>query len=218
MNLAQRKVRLLLKLRKAGVIDHEVLAAIERIPRELFVPSPFIDQAYEDQALPIGSGQTISQPQIVALMTQALNIQKHHKILEIGTGSGYQTAVLAQLARRVYTIERHKSLLTQAEQRLVQLRLYNVTSLLGDGSKGWPSQAPFDRIIVTAAAAERPQNLLDQLGKDGILVVPIGDEHGAQELIKIEHGPQAWRETKLTDVRFVPLVSGNDIQRISNGA
>lgn len=207
MSLAQRKVRLLLKLRKAGIVDHEVLAAMERIPREMFVPPQFHDQAYENQALPIGSGQTISQPQIVAMMTQALDLNKSHKVLEIGTGSGYQTAVLSQLARRVYSMERHEALLKVAETRFQELRLRNITTLATDGARGWNAQAPFDRIIVTAAASVRPQALLDQLGENGILVVPIGEEHGAQELVKIERGADSWRESKLTDVRFVPLVS-----------
>ena len=218
MNLAQRKVRLLLKLRKAGINNHDVLKAIERLPRELFIPAQFTDQAYEDQALPIGSGQTISQPHIVAIMTQALDVNRSHKVLEIGTGSGYQTAVLAQLARRVYSIERQQLLLAQAEERLVKLRLHNTITLLGDGSRGWRSQAPFDRIIVTAAAAERPQSLLDQLAEGGILVVPIGDEHGIQELVKIERGTHVWRETKLTDVRFVPLISHDNLKQVSRGA
>ncbi|HEX2582340.1 MAG TPA: protein-L-isoaspartate(D-aspartate) O-methyltransferase [Dongiaceae bacterium] len=208
MNLAQRKARLILSLRKAGINDHEVLKAIERIPRELFLPPQFHDQAYEDQALPIGSGQTISQPRIVAQMTQALELQRTHKVLEIGTGSGYQAAVLARLCRRVYSIERHKPLLEEAQARFAALHLSNITVLWSDGSKGWPAQAPFDRIIVTAASEGRPPALLDQLAENGIAVMPLGAEHGHQKLVRIERGAGGWRETVLADVRFVPLISG----------
>jgi protein-L-isoaspartate(D-aspartate) O-methyltransferase len=196
-------------LRRAGVTDSNVLNALERIPREAFVLPHFHDQAYEDQALPIAQGQTISQPQIVAMMTEALRVTKLHKVLEIGTGSGYQTAVLSKLARRVYTIERWKSLLDEAEGRFKHLRIHNVTSKCADGSKGWKEQAPFDRIIVTAAAAEMPQMLVEQLAVDGIMVLPLGAERGDQVLervTKLNDGTLK-RET-LADVRFVPLVAG----------
>ena len=159
MSLAARKIRLIMLLRRSGINDTAVLAAVERIPREDFVPESFHDQSYEDKALPIGQGQTISQPQIVALMTQALELTPRHKVLEIGTGSGYQAAVLSRLSRRVYTIERHRPLLQEAEQRFAKLRIHNITSIAGDGMKGWPAQAPFDRIIITAAAAELPETL-----------------------------------------------------------
>jgi protein-L-isoaspartate(D-aspartate) O-methyltransferase len=207
--LAQHKIRLIMHLRRAGVTDSAVLNAIERVPREAFVLPHFHDQAYEDQALPIAQGQTISQPQIVAMMTEALRLTKSHKVLEIGTGSGYQTAVLARLARRVYTIERFKSLLDGAEARFKQLRLHNITSKCADGSRGWKEQAPFDRIIVTAAAAETPQTLVGQLAVDGIMVLPIGPERGEQVLERITKlaDGSLQRET-LAEVRFVPLVSG----------
>jgi len=154
-----KKLRLIMELRRGGVSDQHVLGAIERIPRELFVPATFVDQAYENVALPIGRGQTVSQPLVVAHMTEALEVGARHKVLEIGTGSGYQAAVLAKLCRRVYSIERHRELLREAEQRLAKLRIHNVTLRFGDGTKGWPEQAPFDRIIVTAAAVELPSRI-----------------------------------------------------------
>ena len=215
MSLAARKIRLIMLLRRSGITDTAVLAAIERIPREEFLPESFHDQAYEDKALPIGQGQTISQPQIVALMTQALEVTNRHKVLEIGTGSGYQTAVLSRLARRVYTIERHRPLLQEAEKRLTHLQLHNITAIAGDGMKGWPAQAPFDRIIVTAAAAELPQTLLAQLAVGGIMVLPIGPERGDQELIKVRRTEAGLETEKLCDVRFVPLLPGVPQERAS---
>ena len=209
MSLAARKIRLIMSLRRAGVTDSAVLNALERVPREAFVLPHFHDQAYEDQALPIAQGQTISQPQIVAMMTEALQVTKSHKVLEFGTGSGYQTAVLSRLARRISTIERFKSLLDEAEARFKQLRIHNITSKCADGSKGWKEQAPFDRIIVTAAAPELPQALADQLAVGGIMVVPIGAERGDQVLERItkQADGSLQRET-LIEVRFVPLVAG----------
>ena len=159
-----------------------MLGAIERVPREAFVAPAFNDQAWENVALPISHGQTISQPLVVALMTQALEAGDRHKVLEIGTGSGYQTAVLAKLCRRVFTIERHRGLLKEAEQRLAELKIHNVTTRFGDGTKGWPEQSPFDRIIITAAGPEVPAVLLDALAEGGVLVAPVGDERREQEL------------------------------------
>jgi len=208
MSLAARKIRLIMGLRRAGITDTAVLAAIERIPREAFVTPHFHDQAYEDTALPIAHGQTISQPQIVALMSEALHVKKTHKVLEIGTGSGYQTAVLSRLARRVYSIERYRSLLQEAEQRLHTLRLHNITTRCADGSKGWPEQAPFDRIIVTAAAAAVPDALVQQLAAGGIMIVPLGPERGEQKLVRITKTDTGIDTETLTDVRFVPLVAG----------
>ena len=208
MSLQARKIRLIMSLRRAGITDTRVLAALERIPRENFVLPHFHDQAYEDQALPIAQGQTISQPQIVALMTEALQVEKMHKVLEIGTGSGYQAAVLSRLARRVYTIERFQSLLKEAEARFHALRIHNITSKVADGAKGWKEQAPFDRIIVTAAADSVPQILLDQLAEGGIMVVPVGAERGDQVLLRLTKTPDGVRQEILTDVRFVPLVGG----------
>jgi protein-L-isoaspartate(D-aspartate) O-methyltransferase len=208
MSLAARKIRLIMALRRSGIVDTAVLNAVERIPREDFVPEAFHDQSYEDKALPIGQGQTISQPQIVAMMTQALALTPRHKVLEIGTGSGYQAAVLSRLARRVYTIERHRPLLQEAEQRFAKLRIHNITSIAGDGMKGWPAQAPFDRIIITAAAAELPETLLAQLAVGGIMVLPIGPERGDQELFKLRRTEAGFESDKLCDVRFVPLLPG----------
>lgn len=215
MSLAARKIRLIMALRRSGVTDTAVLAAMERIPREAFVPEAFHDQAYEDKALPIGQGQTISQPQIVALMTQALELTPRHKVLEIGTGSGYQSAVLARLARRVYTIERHKALLAEAERRFAALRIHNITAISGDGMKGWPAQAPFDRIIVTAAAAGMPETLLAQLAVGGIMVLPLGPERADQELVRVRRLEAEVTTEKLCVVRFVPLLPGMPAERAS---
>ena len=208
MTIAARKIRLIMQLRRAGINDTDVLSAIERIPRETFVPESFRDQAYEDMALPIGQGQTLSQPQVVAAMTQALRANRRLKVLEIGTGSGYQAAVLAKLCRRLYTIERHRELLAVAEERFAELRLHNITCRAGDGSKGWPEQAPFTRIIVTAAAAEMPAALLDQLTPGGILIVPIGRPGAMQELVRLTRRESGFTEELLGPVRFVPLVEG----------
>ena len=205
-----RKIRLLMSLRRSGVTDTKVLGAIERIPREVFVPPAFQDQAYEDMALPIGMGQTISQPLVVALMTQALQAGDRHKVLEIGTGSGYQAAVLAKLCRRLYTIERHKELLDLAQRRFAELRLHNITALCGDGMRGWPEQAPFDRIIVTAAHAgdDPPPALVEQLGIGGILVIPMGDDRRSQRVVRVRRGEDGLSREDLWPVRFVPLLPG----------
>jgi protein-L-isoaspartate(D-aspartate) O-methyltransferase len=202
------KLRLLMELRRNGIADDKVLGTIERVPREKFVPATFWDQAYENVALPIGNGQTISQPYVVARMTEALELGDRHKVLEIGTGSGYQTAVLARLCRRVFSIERHRALLRQAELRLAELRLHNVTVRYGDGTKGWPEQAPFDRIIVTAAAAELPAQLTESLAMGGILVAPIGEERREQRLVRIRRDESGFTTEELGIVRFVPLVAG----------
>jgi protein-L-isoaspartate(D-aspartate) O-methyltransferase len=208
VSIAARKIRLIMELRRAGISDTGVLSAIERIPREVFVPGPFQDQAYENRTLPIGRGQTLSQPQVVALMTQALEAGRRSKVLEIGTGSGYQTAVLARLCRRVYTIERYRELLRDAERRFAQLRLHNITTHRGDGSRGWPAQAPFERIIVTAAAAEVPGELVDQLAPDGVMVLPIGGRNREQTLLRLRRAAAGIVEEPLGPVRFVPLVGG----------
>ncbi|HZH27090.1 MAG TPA: protein-L-isoaspartate(D-aspartate) O-methyltransferase [Azospirillaceae bacterium] len=207
MTIEARKIRLIMHLRRSGVVDTAVLSALERIPREAFLPPTFHDQAYEDMALPIGLGQTISQPLIVALMTQALEVQDRMKVLEIGTGSGYQTAVLAKLARRVYTIERHRPLLVEAEQRLKSLRIHNVTSKWGDGIRGWPEQAPFDRIIVTAAAGtEPPKDLTDQLSIGGLLVIPLAVDRRDQRVVRFRRTEDGLAREDLWPVRFVPLL------------
>lgn len=205
-----RKIRLLMKLRLAGVNDTKVLGAIERVPREAFVPENFLDQAYDDIALPIGLDQTISQPFVVAKMTQALDLNDRHKVLEIGTGSGYQTAILARLCRRVYSIERHKPLLDQALKKLEMLRVHNVTAKAGDGTLGWPEQAPFERIIVTAAHSTEspPQALLDQLADGGIMIIPLEDQGHMQHICLVMRRSDSFETKKLFGVRFVPLVKG----------
>lgn len=201
-------VRLIMELRGAGITDARVLGAIERVPREIFLPDTFKDQAYENVALPIGHGQTISQPLVVALMTEALDVGDRHKVFEIGTGSGYQTAVLARLCRRIFTLERHRGLLKEADKRFAELRLHNVTSRFGDGTKGWPEQAPFDRIMITAAAPELPTNLLDSLTEGGVLVAPVGEDRRDQQLIRVRRRDGAFLTEELGLVRFVPLVAG----------
>jgi protein-L-isoaspartate(D-aspartate) O-methyltransferase len=202
------KIRLVMELRRSGVTDTRVLSAIERVPREEFTPPSFRDQAYEDTALPIGHGQTLSQPSVVGLMSQALETGPRMKVLEVGTGSGYQAAILAQLCRRVYTIERHKPLLDEAEARFKKLRLHNITTRLGDGWLGWPEQAPFDRIIVTAAPPSVPQTLMDQLAPDGLIVLPLGSEKRSQRLVRIRKTESGPVQEDIAPVRFVPMVKG----------
>jgi protein-L-isoaspartate(D-aspartate) O-methyltransferase len=200
--------RLILALRTQGVTDPAVLNAIETTPRELFTPDLFKERAFEDSALPIACGQTISQPFIVGLMTQALQVEPRSRVLEIGTGSGYQTTILSKLSRLVYTIERYRTLMREAEGRFQALGLTNVITKFGDGGKGWPEQAPFDRIMVTAAAPGEPKALLSQLKPAGILVAPIG-KGPVQELRRYTgDGKGGFTVEALTDVRFVPLLDG----------
>ena len=208
MTTPAHKVRLVLALRQSGITDTRILSAIERVPRELFVPPLFRDQAYEDMALPIGHGQTLSQPAVVARMLEALELSDRMKVLEVGTGSGYHAAVMAPLCRRLYTIERHRALLLEAEKRFAELGLHNVTTMAGDGMAGWPQQAPFDRISITAAAVEPPPELLDQLAIGGIMVVPIGKPGRTQALMRVERTDDGIAMSEITAVRFVPLVPG----------
>ena len=208
MTIAARKIRLIMQLRRTGIADTAVLSAIERIPREAFVPESFQDQSYEDMTLPIGRGQTLSAPSVVALMTQALGTDRRTKVLEIGTGTGYQAAVLSRLCRRLYTVERHRELLGEAERRFLKLRLHNITTRLGDGARGWPEQAPFTRIIVTAAAEIVPATLVEQLAPGGVMVVPVGRQGGDQALLRLTREADGIREETLDSVRFVPLVAG----------
>lgn len=205
------RIRLVLGLRKGGITETRVLAAMEQVPREMFVPETFRDHAYDATALPIGHQQTVSEPLVVAQMTQALEVGERHKILEIGTGSGYQATVLARLCRRLYTIERHADLLREAEARFAHLRLTNITSQVGDGTLGWPRQAPFDRIMVTAAAAVVPETLVGQLAVGGIMVVPVGAPGGSQRLVRVRRDENSTETEELLDVRFVPLVNGLEI-------
>lgn len=207
-----KRIRLIMDLRRKGITDTSVLSAMETVPRDYFVPDAVKDQAWEDMALPIGRGQTISQPLVVACMTQAMGLSDQDKVLEIGTGCGYQTAVLCKLARRVYTIERHKPLQVDAERRFEDLKIRNVTALAADGMKGWPrmhgiDQAPFDKIIVTAAARSKPpEALLNQLKLGGVMIIPVG-ESGNQTLRCYRKETIETTSVKdLMPVRFVPLL------------
>ena len=203
-----RKARLILGLRSQGVTEPAVLAAMERTPRDLFTPDLFQERAWEDSALPIACGQTISQPYIVGLMTQALKLEPRSRVLEIGTGSGYQTTILARIARLVYTVERYRTLLGEAEERFKTLGLLNIVTRFGDGGEGWPEQAPFDRILVTAAAQTEPKTLLAQLKPSGVLVAPVG-KGPVQSLIRYTgDGKGAFSKETLCEVRFVPLLEG----------
>jgi protein-L-isoaspartate(D-aspartate) O-methyltransferase len=202
-----KKIRLIMHLRSLGVAETDVLAALERVPRDIFVPKAMQDQAYEDIAIPIGRGQTISQPYVVASMTAALQLSDRDKVLEIGTGSGYQACVLAHLSRRVYTIERHRPLLQRAEQMFDHLKLRNITSIAGDGMKGWSMQAPFDKIICTACAmTEPPQAFFDQLKVGGIMVVPIERQQSQVLRSYKKEGEDTYAIKDLMPVRFVPLL------------
>ena len=201
-------MKYLLMLKNNGIRDQRVLHAMELIPRDPFATGAFQDRAYEDTALPIASGQTLSQPSIVGKMTQALNAGPRDKVLEIGTGTGFQAAVLSQLARRVYTVERFAKLAQTANRTLNDLGLVNVTVITGDGSLGLPNQAPFDRIILTAAAEDPPANLLAQLKEGGIMVLPVGQSSTVQTLIKITKNSDGLDYEELQEVRFVPLVAG----------
>jgi protein-L-isoaspartate(D-aspartate) O-methyltransferase len=205
--LDPRMIQLVMTLRGCGVTNAKVLAAIENTPRDAFVPDRFGDQAYADRALPIDCGQTISQPFVVAHMTQALQIDDRCKVLEIGTGSGYQASILAHLARRVYTIERYRTLSKEAEARFEELRLSNIVTRVGDGSVGWPEQAPFDRIILTASAPSRPVEILGQLKDGGIAIAPVNRDK-TQFLVRYERTGSTFTETDLMEVRFVPMIKG----------
>ena len=201
-------VWLMAELRDKGVNDDAVLAVLESLPRDMFLPDLFKDRAYDDVALPIAHHQTLSQPSIVGRMTQALELGDRMKVLEIGTGSGYQAAVLAKLCRRLYTVERHPALLKDAEQRFDQLGLVNITTRLGDGSLGWPEQAPFERIMVTAAAADVPDILLEQLAEDGVMIVPVGLDENDQHLVRVRRRAADIETDDLGATRFVPLIAG----------
>jgi protein-L-isoaspartate(D-aspartate) O-methyltransferase len=207
-DLAERKMRFLFALRSKGVTDARVLTAMERIDRGHFIKGLFADRTYEDMPLPIACGQTISQPSVVGLMTQALNVQPRDTVLEIGTGSGYQAAILSQLARRVYTVDRHRRLVREASDVFRALNLTNITSFAADGSYGLPEQGPFDRILVTAAAEDPPGPLLAQLKNGGIMVVPVGQSDAVQSLIKVTRHETGYEYEELRPVRFVPLVEG----------
>lgn len=203
---AQDQIGLIMQLRRRGIRDTKVLRAIERVPRELFVDPAFADHAYQDIALPIDRGQTISQPYVVAFMTEQLNLDERHKVLEVGTGSGYQAAVLSHLCRRLYTIEIYRELQKAAERRFAELGITNITAIIGNGCLGWPPQAPFDRIIVTAATRTAPPKLVEQLKMGGRMIIPLGDDRDSQSLVAIDKTEEGITETPLLPVRFVPLV------------
>jgi protein-L-isoaspartate(D-aspartate) O-methyltransferase len=198
-----------LALRRRGISDQDVLRAMDAVPREYFVTTEFADNAYADQALPIACGQTISQPYVVAYMTEQLDVARDMRVLEVGTGSGYQAAILSRLAREVVSIERYRTLADTARERLKTLGYKNVTILHGDGFAGAPERAPFDRIIVTAAAEEIPQTLVDQLAPNGRMLLPLGSRNGVQHIVKLlKAGDGSVTREKLIAVRFVPLLPG----------
>jgi protein-L-isoaspartate(D-aspartate) O-methyltransferase len=206
---AEERMEFLLQLRQRGIRDTRVLRALETVPRERFVEEGQQNLAFADQALPISCGQTISQPYVVAAMTEALEVGPHHRVLEVGTGSGYQAAILGRLAWEVVTIERYRTLAETARARLVALGLNNVTVIVGDGTKGYVERAPFDRIIVTAAAPKIPPPLLEQLAPDGIMVAPVGPTGGVQHLMRLHKKADGTiEERSLMAVRFVPLIPG----------
>jgi protein-L-isoaspartate(D-aspartate) O-methyltransferase len=205
---AARRAEFLLFLKRRGIGDRNILRVMETVPRDAFVAPELSVHAYADRALPIACGQSISQPYLVAYMTEQLALTDRHKVLEVGTGSGYQAAILSRLARRVYTIDRFRTLTAEAERRFAELRLANITAMTADGALGWPAQAPFDRIVVTAGAAEVPEALVDQLGDDGVMIIPVGPQGGEQELLKIEKFGERTVTKNLATVRFVPLVPG----------
>jgi protein-L-isoaspartate(D-aspartate) O-methyltransferase len=197
-----------LALRRRGISDQAVLRAMDEVPREHFVEAGCLDVAYSDHALPIACGQTISQPYVVAYMTEQLDVRPHHRVLEVGTGSGYQAAVLSRLAREIVSIERYRTLADAARSRLRTLGFDNVSILVGDGFAGAPEQAPYDRIMVTAAAESVPEALVAQLAHDGKMVLPLGPHAGPQYIVKLVKTPEGVVQEKLIAVRFVPLLPG----------
>jgi len=202
-----RVVQLIMALRAAGIVERSVLGAMERVPRDAFVTNEFTKRAYENRALPIACGQTISQPFVVAMMTEALCLTPRLRVLEVGTGSGYQCAILSVLARRVYTIERYRTLMKAAEERFERLRRRNIVTRLGDGMLGWPEQGEFDRILVTAGTEECPPALLSQLCEGGLLVAPIGPPEG-QFVTVFRRDGDVFHQRQVAPVRFVPLIAG----------
>ena len=206
-NFQPEKAQLIMTLRGMGILDAATLAAMEQVPRELFVPAALRHHSYENASLPIAYNQTISQPYVIARMTEALMLRGRELVLEIGCGSGYQAAVLAQLCRRVYTMERLKPLLVDAENRLRDLRISNISFRLGDGSKGWPEAAPFDRIILTCGCDQIPDILLQQLKIGGIMVAPEG-QGKSQQLVVVTRHETGFERVLLMPVTFVPLIEG----------
>ena len=206
---ANAHMEFLLTLRRRGIGDQAVLRAMDEVPRDRFVEMEHVDIAYADQALPIACGQTISQPYVVAYMTEQLRLRPHHRVLEIGTGSGYQAAVLSRLAREVVSIERYRTLAEHAREKLRAVGANNVEVIVGDGMAGVPGRAPFDRIIVTAAAEDVPQALVDQLADGGgIMLLPLGPHNGPQRLVRLTKSNEGVSREDLIAVRFVPLLPG----------
>jgi protein-L-isoaspartate(D-aspartate) O-methyltransferase len=202
------RMEFLLTLRRRGIADKAVLRAMDEVPRAQFVEADFADSAYADQALPIACGQTISQPYVVAYMTEQLRLRPEHRVLEVGTGSGYQAAVLSRLVREVVSIERYRTLAEKARERLRALGYDNVEVVVGDGFAGVPEKAPYDRIIITAAAPEVPQALIDQLADGGVMLLPLGPQDGPQSIVKLTKTPTGLEREDLIAVRFVPLLHG----------
>jgi len=202
------RMEFLLTLRKRGITDQAVLRAMEEVPRSEFVQPDYANLAYSDHALPIACGQTISQPYVVAYMTEQLGLKREHRILEVGTGSGYQAAVLSRLAREVVSIERFRTLADTARERLRRLGYNNVEVVVGDGFAGVPEKAPYDRIVVTAAAEKLPQALVDQLGEGGVMLLPLGPHEGTQHIVKVTKTSTGLEREELLPVRFVPLLPG----------
>jgi protein-L-isoaspartate(D-aspartate) O-methyltransferase len=202
------RMEFLLSLRRRGIVDAAVLRAMDEVPRDAFVLKEFAADAYGDHALPIACGQTISQPYVVAYMTEQLALQPDHRVLEVGTGSGYQAAVLSRLAREVVSVERYRTLAEAARAKLAELGVRNVEVLVGDGLAGAPERAPFDRIIVTAAAEQVPEKLVEQLAEGGILLLPLGPHAGPQHIVKLTKSREGIAREELIAVRFVPLLAG----------
>lgn len=202
------RMEFLLALRRRGIVDQAVLRAMDEIPREQFVTTDYLDNAYADQALPIACGQTISQPYVVAYMTEQLGVRPRHHVLEVGTGSGYQAAILSRLAADVVTVERYRTLADAARVRLETLNCRNVLVVVGDGLAGVPEHAPYDRIIVTAAAETMPEALVQELAEDGVMVLPLGPHTDAQRVVKVFKTKEGLDRQDLIWVRFVPLLPG----------
>ena len=205
---SEQRMEFMLTLRQRGISDKAVLRAMDAVPREHFVEARFADSAYADQAMPIACGQTISQPYVVAYMTEQLQVRPNHRVLEVGTGSGYQAAVLSRLAREVVSVERYRTLAEQARGRLKRLGYDNVEVIVGDGLAGVPQRAPYDRIIVTAAAELVPAPLVEELAPGGVMVLPVGPHSATQRLVKITKSEQGLKREDLIGVRFVPLLPG----------
>lgn len=212
----QKKFQFIFKLRSSGVTDSKILTVMENIPRDIFIRKIFISHAFDDIALPINCGQTITQPSTTGIMAQALNVTPRCKVLEIGTGSGYQTAILAKLGRRIYSIERHQELSMIATNAIEQLAIANVTIVCADGTVGLVEQAPFDRIVISAAVDDIPPLILSQLKPNGILVAPVGHSDTVQTLVKVEKTISEYNYTELKKVRFSPLEEGKETLKIAN--